>query len=69
MLEGKRAVVLIASGGTKIGSEIDFVTPYIRHVLGFIGITDVTFIAADALGSEAEEKLKAAQESVRALAA
>ena len=69
LLEGKRAVVLIASGGTKIGSEIDFVTPYIRHVLGFIGITDVTFIAADALGSEAEEKLKAAQESVRALAA
>ena len=69
LLEGKRAVMLIASGGTKIGSEIDFVTPYIRHVLGFIGITDVTFIAADALGSEAEEKLKAAQESVRALAA
>ncbi len=52
LLEGKRAIILVASGGTKVGSDIDFATPYIRHALGFIGIDDVTVIAADALGGK-----------------
>jgi len=47
LLEGKRAIVAVASGGTKIGSEIDFATGYLRHVLGFLGITDVTVVTAD----------------------
>jgi FMN-dependent NADH-azoreductase len=47
LLEGKRAIVSVASGGTPIGSEIDFATGYIRHVLGFIGITDVEIVKAD----------------------
>lgn len=55
LLEGKRAVVLVTSGGTRIGSAIDFTTPYLKHVLGFIGIHDVQFIAADAIGSGAED--------------
>jgi FMN-dependent NADH-azoreductase len=49
LLEGKRAFVLVASGGTKVGSEIDFAASYLRHVLGFVGITDVTIVAADQL--------------------
>ena len=40
LLEGKRAILAIASGGTAVGSEIDFATGYARHVLGFIGIHD-----------------------------
>lgn len=47
LLSGKKAYVLIASGGTELGSEIDFASGYLRHVLGFVGITDVTIIAAD----------------------
>lgn len=46
LLDDKRAIVIVASGGTAVDSEIDFATPYIRHVLGFIGIHDVTVIAA-----------------------
>ena len=57
LLEDKRAIVVIASGGTTSGSDIDFATGYMRHVLGFIGIHDVTVIAADTLGANAEEKL------------
>ena len=30
-----------------VGSDYDFATGYLRHVLGFVGITDVTIIAAD----------------------
>jgi len=33
-------------GGTAIGSATDFATPYLRHLLGFIGIHDVEFISA-----------------------
>lgn len=47
LLEGKRAIVLYVSGGTAMGSDIDFASGYLRHVLGFIGITDVQMIAAD----------------------
>lgn len=69
LLEGKRAIVLVASGGTPAGSDIDFATPYIRHALGFIGIHDVTLIAADGLGAGAEAKLAAATSNIQALAA
>ena len=41
LLEGKRAIIAVASGGTQAGSDIDFATTYLRHVLGFIGITEV----------------------------
>jgi len=47
LMTGKKAIVCFASGGTPFGSDIDFASGYIRHILGFIGITDVTFIAAD----------------------
>jgi len=69
LLTGKRAVILAASGGTQIGSEIDFATPYIRHVLGFIGITDVEIIAADQLSANGAEKIDQAKQKIHALAA
>lgn len=47
LLTNKKAYVLIASGGTEVGSAIDFASGYLRHILGFVGITDVTVIAAD----------------------
>ena len=48
LLTGKRAVVVVASGGTPLGSEIDFVTDYVSHILGFVGIDDVTFVDGSA---------------------
>lgn len=49
LLTGKRAVIAVASGGTKIGSELDFATGYLRHVLGFLGIEDVTIVTGDTI--------------------
>ena len=46
LMTDKKAIVCFASGGTAFGSDIDFASGYIRHILGFIGITDVTFISA-----------------------
>lgn len=59
LLEGKRVVVLVASGGVPMDSPVDFMTPYLRHVMKFIGITDVTVIAADGLSQDAEKRAAA----------
>lgn len=69
LLNGKRAVILVASGGTQVGSEIDFATPYLKHVLGFLGIHDVEIVAADQLMASGPEKIEQTKEQVRALAA
>ncbi|UZD90484.1 FMN-dependent NADH-azoreductase [Cognatishimia activa] len=53
LLEGKKVIVAVASGGTAIGSDYDFATPYLKFALGFLGITDVTFLNKDHLISEA----------------
>ena len=54
LLTGKRAVVLRASAGTATGAAADFATPYLTFILGFIGITDVTFLDTPADAGEAE---------------
>lgn len=69
LLEGKRAVLAIASGGTAVGSEIDFATNYAKHVLGFIGIHDVDVVAADQMALDAEAALSNAHKAVSELAA
>jgi len=69
LLTGKRAVIVIATGGTAVGSEIDFASGYLRHMLGFMGITDVEIIAADRIGADAEAAEKSARDAIAALAA
>lgn len=69
LLEDKRVVLAIASGGTAVGSEIDFATNYVRHVLGFIGIIDVDVVAADKMALDAEAALSNAHKAVTELAA
>ena len=46
LLKNKKAYLVMASGGVPIGSEIDFASHYLKHVLAFVGITDVTIIDA-----------------------
>lgn len=69
LLTGKRAVILAASGGTEVGSPIDFAVPYLRHVLGFIGINDVETIAADQLMMTGEDKITQSRARIEALVA
>lgn len=69
LLENKRAIIAIASGGTAVGSEIDFASGYLRHIMGFIGISDVTFIAADRLMADSDAALARAHAQVETLAA
>lgn len=70
LLTGKKAYLAIASGGTPMGSDIDFMSRWLTFFLGFIGITDVTMVAADGImGEGGEEKIAAAQEAAQTVAA
>lgn len=59
LLTGIRAVVIEARGGRFTEGPtkaMDFQEPYLKTLLGFIGITDVTFIHAERLGSGLEAR-------------
>jgi FMN-dependent NADH-azoreductase len=51
VLKGKKVVVLTSRGGAfRPGTptaQYDHQEPYLRHILGFVGLTDVTFIHAE----------------------
>jgi FMN-dependent NADH-azoreductase len=57
LLSDKKVTVITARGGAypkgTPGEKLDFQEPYLRHILGFIGLTDVTFIHAE---NQAREK-------------
>lgn len=69
LLTGKRVVVAIATGGVPVGSDYDHLSGYIRQIMGFIGLTDVEFIAAEGMSTDPETALTAAKAAVVALAA
>lgn len=69
-LESKKAYIAVASGGTTVGSEVDFMSSWLTHFLGFLGIDDVEVVAADGLmGPEADAKIATAREKIAELTA
>ena len=67
LLTGKKAYLVVATGGVPVGSAVDFATPYLRHALSFIGITDVEVIAADRLNSDRENSIDRARAQIAEL--
>lgn len=67
LIHGKRVILAMASGGTGAGSEIDFASTYMRHILGFVGMTDVTLVAADQMALDAETSLAKASGQIEEL--
>lgn len=65
LLKGKKAVVAFASGGVPMGAAMDHVTPYLKTVLGFVGITEIEFLDTDGLNAQLEKKSAAANVSVK----
>lgn len=49
LVEGVKAVVVSSRGGIHVGQETEAVTPYLKAVLGLMGIQDVDFIYAEGL--------------------
>lgn len=64
LLEGKRAILVVASGGVAVDSDFDFATPYMRQALNFVGITDITVISADRQNVRGEDALDDARKQI-----
>jgi len=67
LLGRKRVILAMASGGTGAGSQIDFASTYMRHILGFIGLDDVTLVAADQLALDSVASLEKAAGQIEAI--
>lgn len=53
LLTGKKVIVVESRGGLYSegpAQAIDFQEPYLRQLLGFVGLTDVTFVRAEKIG-------------------
>jgi FMN-dependent NADH-azoreductase len=62
LLTGKRVIVVESRGGLYSegpAKAVDFQEPYLRHLLGFMGLTDVTFVHAEKIGYGPESRAEA----------
>lgn len=53
MLSGKRAIVVCTAGSPTLGTPFDACQPYMKQSLGFIGVTDRSFVAVNGTASPA----------------
>jgi FMN-dependent NADH-azoreductase len=70
MLTGKKAYVLTSRGGIHKDAVTDVQVPFLRNILGFLGISDVSFIYAEGLnlgGDSHEQGMAAAREQIAQL--
>ena len=64
LLENKKVYLVITSGGTKVGSKEDFLTPWLIHVLNFFGIKNIQIISADQMSIDYEGSVKKAEDEI-----
>ena len=72
LVKGKKAFVVTARGGGGYGpgeprETVNFEDPYVKSVLGFIGITDVTFLHINntARGEEVQASLNQVRTQIK----
>ena len=61
LLESKKVYLVVTSGGTRIGSKEDFLTPWLTHVLNFFGLKNIQTISADQMSIDYEKSIKEAE--------
>jgi FMN-dependent NADH-azoreductase len=70
LLTGKSAIVVESRGGLYSegpAQALDFQEPYLRQLLGFMGVTDVAFIRAEKIGFGPEAREAAIAGATRAI--
>ena len=65
LLKNKRAYLVITSGGTKLNSKEDFLTPWLKFILEFFGIKKIDIIFADQMALDYEKSIRDAEEQIK----
>ena len=64
LLKNKIAYLVITSGGTKLNSNEDFLTPGLKFILNFFGIDKVEVISADQMALDYEKSIREAEAQI-----
>ncbi len=64
LLKNKKAYLVITSGGTKLNSKEDFLTPWLKFILNFFGIEEIETINADQMALNYEKSIKDAEKQI-----
>jgi FMN-dependent NADH-azoreductase len=64
LLKNKKAYLVITSGGTKLNSKEDFLTPWLKFILNFFGIEEVKVISADQMALDYEKSIREAEKQI-----
>ena len=64
LLKNKRAYLVITSGGTKLNSNEDFLTPWLKFILKFFGINKIDIICADQMALDYEKSIRDAEKQI-----
>ena len=64
LLKNKRAYLVITSGGTKLNSSEDFLTPWLKFILNFFGIEKIDIICADQMALDYEKSIQEAETQI-----
>ena len=67
LLKNKRAYLVITSGGTKLNSKEDFLTPWLKFILNFFGIEKIDTINADQMALDYEKSIRDAENQIENL--
>ena len=67
LLRNKRAFLVVTSGGTKLNSNEDFLTPWLKFILNFFGIEKVDIVSADQMALDYEKSIKDAEKQIENL--
>tara|TARA_B100000900_G_scaffold65205_1_gene50457 strand:- start:1102 stop:1683 length:582 start_codon:yes stop_codon:yes gene_type:complete len=67
LLKNKRAYLVITSGGTKLNSNEDFLTPWLKFILNFFGIEKIDIICADQMALDYEKSIKDAEKQIESI--
>ena len=68
LLKNKRAYLVITSGGTKLNSKEDFLTPWLKFILKFFGIKKIGVVSADQMALNYKKSIKEAEDQIKKLA-
>ena len=64
LLKNKKAYLVITSGGTKLNSSEDFLTPWLKFILNFFGIEEIDIVCADQMALDYKKSIKDAERQI-----
>ena len=67
LLKNKRAYLVITSGGTKLNSKEDFLTPWLKFILKFFWIKKIDVVSAYQMALDYKKSIKDAEDQIKKL--